>query len=205
MLIYEMTGPNPTNFVDIGNATSILCSLHNQYLETSVSKDELTDLYHLAAPVVYRRAMAILGDKEEALDATQDVFLTIYSKLSTFRGESDITTWIYKITTNHCLNRLRSIKTDTRLLDQISKINGPQTSPNMEAAIESRDLLIYLTRRLDTRKIQILYHFYHDQMTQKEIGEVMGITERAVRKSLKKTMDKVTKQGVSLETLRGAL
>jgi len=49
----------------------------------------------------------ILGDREEALDVSQEVFLTIYRKLGTFRGESSLKTWIYCIAVHRAANRFR--------------------------------------------------------------------------------------------------
>ncbi len=67
---------------------------------------------------VYNQAYRILGSREEAEEATQDVFMRVYRGLSAFRGESRLSTWVYRITTNVCLNRLRLKKHDTVSLDE---------------------------------------------------------------------------------------
>jgi RNA polymerase sigma-70 factor, ECF subfamily len=66
--------------------------------------DELFDRYQ---PMVFNLAYRILGDREEALDISQEVFLTIYRKMHHFRGDSSLKTWIYRIAVNRASNRCR--------------------------------------------------------------------------------------------------
>ena len=56
---------------------------------------------------VFAVAMRMLGREEDALDATQDAFLTVYRKSGQFRGESAFTTWLHRITVNACYDILR--------------------------------------------------------------------------------------------------
>ncbi|MEE8399857.1 MAG: RNA polymerase sigma factor [Desulfobacterales bacterium] len=56
---------------------------------------------------VYNQAYRMLGSTEEAEDAAQDIFFRIYDSLDQFRGESRISSWIYRITANVCIGRLR--------------------------------------------------------------------------------------------------
>lgn len=67
----------------------------------------IDQLYRRYGPVVLRRARAILGDEEQARDLVQEVFVQVLEKKGGFRGEASPMTWIYRITTNLCLNRLR--------------------------------------------------------------------------------------------------
>lgn len=57
--------------------------------------------------MVFYLALRIVGDREEALDVSQEVFLTIHRKLHRFRAESSLKTWIYRITLNRASNRCR--------------------------------------------------------------------------------------------------
>jgi RNA polymerase sigma-70 factor, ECF subfamily len=57
--------------------------------------------------MVFNLAFRILGDREEALDVSQEVFLTIYRKINDFRGESSLKTWVYRIAVNRASNRCR--------------------------------------------------------------------------------------------------
>jgi RNA polymerase sigma-70 factor, ECF subfamily len=70
----------------------------------SLSFDEIFARYN---SMVFSLAMHILGDREEALDVSQEVFLTIYRKMATFRGDASLKTWIYCITAHRAANQFR--------------------------------------------------------------------------------------------------
>ncbi|MCC6162423.1 MAG: sigma-70 family RNA polymerase sigma factor [Acidobacteria bacterium] len=74
-----------------------------------LSGDELacTELVETHQRMVYQLAFHLLGDKEEALDLSQDVFLTVFRMLDRFRGQSALRTWIYRIVVNQARNRQR--------------------------------------------------------------------------------------------------
>jgi RNA polymerase sigma-70 factor (ECF subfamily) len=57
---------------------------------------------------VYTLCLRILGDPDDAAEATQDAFLKVWRSLGTFRGDSMFTTWLYRVTTNTAISRLRS-------------------------------------------------------------------------------------------------
>jgi len=69
-----------------------------------ISFEELFDRY---SSMVFSLAFKVLGDREEALDVSQEVFLAIYSKMDSFRGESSLKTWIYSIAVHRASNRFR--------------------------------------------------------------------------------------------------
>lgn len=72
--------------------------------EISLSFEEIFARYN---SMVFGLAFHILGDREEALDVSQEVFLTIYRKMDSFRGESSLKTWIYCIAAHRAANRFR--------------------------------------------------------------------------------------------------
>src|SRR5574341_1495074 len=59
---------------------------------------------------IYGLAMSILKNESDAEEATQDVFMTVFQKAFTFKGESALYSWIYRICVNACLMRLRGKK-----------------------------------------------------------------------------------------------
>ncbi|MFN8057804.1 MAG: sigma-70 family RNA polymerase sigma factor [Vicinamibacterales bacterium] len=57
--------------------------------------------------MVYQLAFNLLGDHQEALDLSQEVFLSVFRALASFRGQSSLRTWVYRIAVNHARNRQR--------------------------------------------------------------------------------------------------
>jgi RNA polymerase sigma-70 factor, ECF subfamily len=78
-------------------------------LESVHSNIDLTfdELFERYSSMVFSLVFHILGDREEALDVSQEVFLTIYRKMDSFRGESSLKTWIYSIAVHRAANRFR--------------------------------------------------------------------------------------------------
>lgn len=161
--------------------------------------DKLDELYRRFAPRIYSRCLFILADEEEALDAVHDIFLKLKRKMPSFRGDSEVMTWIYRIATNHCLNRLRSRKAYNRAVERLSRDPTFKHEDDAIAKAEKRDLIIRLCRGIHRRKVQMIFHRYYDEMNHAEIARIMGISERAVRKALKSFLDKAGSRLAVLE------
>jgi RNA polymerase sigma-70 factor (ECF subfamily) len=56
---------------------------------------------------VFNLTYRMLGSREEAEDLAQEVFITVFKSIDTFRGDSKLSTWLYRITANHCKNRIK--------------------------------------------------------------------------------------------------
>lgn len=76
---------------------------------------------------VFGVAYRMLGDRAEAEDLAQEVFVTLYHSLASFRGEAKLSTWIYRITRNRCLNRIKFLK--RRHIGQHADIDDPHVAP----------------------------------------------------------------------------
>ena len=56
---------------------------------------------------VYNLTYRMLGNREEAEDLAQEVFITVFKSIDSFRGDSKFSTWLYRISANHCKNRIK--------------------------------------------------------------------------------------------------
>lgn len=65
------------------------------------------ELYRLHARRLYSLMVRMTGSAQDAEDLLQDVFLVAHRKLGSFRGESSLGTWLYRLAVNHCLDHLR--------------------------------------------------------------------------------------------------
>ena len=87
-----------------GDSSDAVAGLRADSGSVAVDFEEVFERYHA---LVFHLAYRILGEREEALDVCQEVFLSIYRKLGHFRGESSLKTWIYRIALNRAANRCR--------------------------------------------------------------------------------------------------
>ena len=56
---------------------------------------------------VYNLTYRMLGNREEAEDVAQEVFITVFKSIDSFRGDAKLSTWLYRVTANHCKNRIK--------------------------------------------------------------------------------------------------
>jgi RNA polymerase sigma-70 factor (ECF subfamily) len=141
-----------------------------------VTASELERLFRAHGPMVLRRARRILGDADEAREALQDIFASLLDPHAGFRGRSSMTTWLYGITTHHCLNRLRDRKNRARLLDEAHLAAPVAAAAPAEAIATAADLLARMPEELAT----VVVHYYLDEMSHAEIARLLGCSRRHV-------------------------
>ncbi|MBE6913984.1 MAG: sigma-70 family RNA polymerase sigma factor [Ruminococcaceae bacterium] len=115
--------------------------------------------------MVYNLALRSLGNREDAEDAAQEVFMKAYAALATMRGDSKLSVWLYRITNNVCIDMLRR-RRDTLSLsceteDGESEFDLPDSRFDPAAIAERRDLREQVSRALaqlpdDARQIFLL-------------------------------------------------
>lgn len=118
------------------------------------------------------------GDNELAADASQEIFLKVWENLDTFRNESTVSTWIYRITVNTCLLYLRksSFRKEIRALVMPEVISETYSNENEE---QLQKMYRCIQKLEDTNKLIILMTL--DRIRYQEIAKVIGITEETLR------------------------
>jgi RNA polymerase sigma-70 factor (ECF subfamily) len=154
-----------------------------------MDRSELERLYQRCGAAVERRCRALLGDGEEARDMVQEVFLRAVRSADAFRGDASPTTWLYRITTNLCLNKLRDRKAEVpiEIMAPLLAARGPSPEGEASAKQQAAALLAGLDR--PTREA-VVYH-YLDGMTQDEIARVTGWSRRTIGKRLSRLQERV--------------
>ena len=143
---------------------------------------DITALYRRYGDLVVGRCRTLLRNEADAQDACQEVFLKLHRHRDGFRGEASPSTWIFRITTTTCLNRLRSRR--RRPEDPVAELPAVETTDSLLDALAVRDLLERLLAGEDERTQSCVVYHYVDGMTHDEIGELIGISGAAVRKRI---------------------
>ncbi|MCB1033458.1 MAG: sigma-70 family RNA polymerase sigma factor [Acidobacteria bacterium] len=151
----------------------------------------------------------LLGDPEDARDAAQEVFLKVYRKAAGFRPEGQVFTWMYRIATNHCLNKLRRRRI-VRFVgwSEKERDGAPwqprDPGPGPEREVEARARW-HRTRgaiaRLPAGQQGVLVLAKFEGLSYRQIAQVLGITESAVESRLFRAMQ--TLRRAQEEELRG--
>lgn len=155
---------------------------------------ELVERHHRRLLRVCER---LLGDPEDARDAVQEVFLKVLRKAAGFRPQALVSTWLYRIAVNHCLNQLRR----RRLVRMISLspagggdeagIDPPEERPDAQRELAARQRWRATRRAIAAlppgqRAVLVLARF--EGLSYREIADTLGITLGAVESRLVRAM-----------------
>jgi RNA polymerase sigma-70 factor (ECF subfamily) len=136
-------------------------------------------LYKQHSTRLYNLAGRMMGAHGEADDLLQDIFLLAYRKLGSFRGESSLGTWLYRLAMNHCLDVLRNRQ--TRMGQQTDSLDEPDADPVASPVpVVGAVSRIDLERAIDTLPPACRAAFLlHDVegFGHQEVGTMLGISE----------------------------
>ncbi|MBL8953653.1 MAG: sigma-70 family RNA polymerase sigma factor [Myxococcaceae bacterium] len=144
------------------------------------------ELYSQYGPMVLRRARAMLGDEQAARDATQEIFLKVFSAWAAFRADSSPVTWLYRATTNHCLNLLRNGARHSAALDLLGRtlvghtLVGHTAGGHTSVGLDERLTLRAVLDRVPAPLREIAVYYYLDQLSHDEIAKLTGVSRRTV-------------------------
>jgi RNA polymerase sigma-70 factor, ECF subfamily len=139
---------------------------------------------------VYNQAWRMLGGREDAEEAAQDAFLRIHRSLEDFRGESQLSSWIFRIVANVCITRLRRKQMQMESLDEPLETGGraavdslADESPNPEEELEAGQTAENLreqVRRLPALWAQAISLHHFEGLSYEEAAEAMQIPRATV-------------------------
>ena len=129
---------------------------------------------------VFAHAMRLLGDRAEAEDVAQDAMLKLWRIAPDWRsGEAQVSTWLYRVTANMCIDRIRKRRTTN--FDDLPEMADDSASviETMEQK-ERHEALQDALDQLPDRQKQAVVLRHIDGLSNPEIGQIMDITPRAV-------------------------
>jgi len=157
------------------------------------SRDKFQMLVEKYQAMIFRTCMGFLHNKDDADDLTQEVFIQTYQSLNSFKGDAAFSTWIYRIAVNASLNRVRK-NSGTPILNRLQVLfdNRKEKEISFTSYDDTEDPEIILIRKEKSKWIQdaldslpenqktAIVLSKYDDLSQKEIAEIMKITEGAV-------------------------
>ncbi|CAN5548639.1 RNA polymerase sigma factor SigM [soil metagenome] len=129
---------------------------------------------------LFRVAVRLLGDREEARDATQTAFLKAYQALATCERGRRFFSWIYRILLNDCLNTLRARRPTQPLGDLPQPLRAGDPVETIEIRRRVRQAL--LTLPLEQREVIILRHFA--ELSYEEVAAALQVPAKTVKSRL---------------------
>jgi RNA polymerase sigma-70 factor (ECF subfamily) len=138
---------------------------------------DIAALYTRYAPMVYRRVLRFYGP-QEAEEVVQEVFERALTRWHGFRGESSPSTWLYQLTTRHCINRKRDAARRRELWQEHAPGVVPQ--PTTAASQETLAVLQQIWDRLDDELVMIGVAYHLDGLSHADIAAQLGCSRRTV-------------------------
>jgi RNA polymerase sigma-70 factor (ECF subfamily) len=159
--------------------------------------------------MVYNLILSFLQNTEDAEDVTQEVFIEVFRSLNKFKGNSTISTWIYRISVNKSLDFLRkknrkkrfafinSLFTNEDKNQEIIQVANFEHPGVLLEQKENARILFKLINELKENQKTAFILFHIEELSQKEIAEIMGISSKAVelliRRAKLKLKEKIEK------------
>lgn len=140
---------------------------------------------------VFNTIYSIMGNAQEADDIAQEVFLKVYTKADSFKGESSFSTWLYRITVNRCIDELRRRK---------NKIISYEIEFNQEEKLKLKDVLASrendITEKLRQKELQDIIQKAMNSLPEKyriilTLKETEGLSYKEISQIMKISLAKV--------------
>jgi len=187
---------------------NLLYPLLSTDLNKKVTDEELVKLYLETQNVAYfnliykrysgkifGKCLSLLKHEDEAEDATQDVMMKILLNMSKYSGRSRFSTWIYSITYNYCIDFIRRKKKDPSVyvddfLDNMDVEDDVEDTFLLEMNVKRLKIIL---EEIPTSDKSILLMKYQDEMSIKEIGQILDKSESAIKMKIKRAKQKFKK------------
>jgi RNA polymerase sigma-70 factor (ECF subfamily) len=173
-------------------------SLTDEELVIQIVKTKNTvlfeELYDRYSKVVYNKCLGFSKNEAEAKDLTQDVFIRLFVKLGSFKGNSKFSTWLYALTYNYCVNYVnrnaskKIEKNAVRFDDLNMDLMETSKSSLFELKVDKLEKALELIAPEDK---MILLLKYQDEMPVSEISKILLIGKSAVKMRLKRARGRV--------------
>jgi len=145
------------------------------------------DAYERYGRALLRKAERIVGNREDARDILQALFVDLYQRSD---APMDLP-YLYRAITNRCLTFLRDESNRGRLLEHHDQALVPSRRTACDDVVIGHDLLLKLVRELDAGESEVLAYRFVDDMTQDEIATLLGLSRKTIGRRLDRIREAV--------------
>ena len=164
--------------------------LVDRYLNGDMSAfDELMIRYERQ---IYRVCYRFVENRDDAMDLAQEVFIKAFEHLPSFRRESSLKTWLYRIAMNHCINH---VKKNVREFVEVTEFTGsirPSIQSDLEQT-EQREQFRRMVKYLPPKQKAILELRINEELSYEEIANMSGRSVSTIKASVFFALEKLKK------------
>lgn len=152
--------------------------------------------YSRYSMLIFKRCFSLLKDEYIAEDACQEIFLKIILNFSSFKGRSKLSTWIYRITNNHCLDKLK--KKHKQFIHweddymKYAKIEDETYKDRITSHLKT-DIIPSVFEKIQSHYKKILLMKYEENLSIQEICSIINKSESATKMQIKRARLKFKK------------
>ncbi len=151
----------------------------------------IAELYTQYSEYVTRICFRYVKNQDDAKDLTQEIFVKLIDRVDSFQGSSQISTWLYRVAANHCLDYLRWKKRQTQLLED-SVFDKNESAPDAYAAKAQERLVEKVMAESSEEDRHLLFLHFQAGLTHLEIAEIEGVSRVAITKRLSKAQERIS-------------
>jgi RNA polymerase sigma-70 factor, ECF subfamily len=142
-------------------------------------------LYDLHRTKVYNLSWRMLGKPQDAEDALQEIFIKVFDRIKNYRGESAFSTWLYRMTANHCLDILRRRK----ILSFIGMDHAPEASDRSESGRLGEQMglspvIEKALNKLPEKQKRCLVMREMEDLSYEDIAQALGLSLGSVKSNI---------------------
>src|SRR5262249_7629170 len=141
---------------------------------------------------IYRVCYRFVENRDDAMDLAQDVFIKAFEHLSSFRRESSLKTWLYRIAINHCINHVKKHSHEFVEVNESTGSIRPTVHAHMEHQ-EQREQFRRMIKHLPPKQKAILELRINEQLSYEEIAKISGRTVSTIKASVFFALEKLRK------------
>jgi len=158
------------------------------------NREAFGELYDRYYKKVYHRCLSFAKDPDEAFDLAQESLMKAFDKLYTFRGDSSFSTWLYTITTRHCLAgwKKEHRKKGVALPGQADQphFDLPEADGAVDR-VEQETIMFQLLQALPEPELQLLMLKYKDGVSIERLQSTFDLSSSAIKMRLKRSKEKL--------------
>lgn len=146
---------------------------------------DFEEIYSMYSPQIFRVCMGYVNDHDQAKDLTQETFIAVWRNLSSFRNESKISTWIFRIATNNCLRAIEKNK-------RVTKVDLPFDLPAMHEETQEEKLTFLYNCIAELEEVdRIIISLVLEDVPQAEIASIVGLSTGNIRVKIHRIKEKL--------------
>lgn len=164
--------------------------------EIEDKEDLIDEIMNKYGQEVLQLVYSYVNNKEVAEDLTQDIFVKCYKSLHTYKGKSDVKTWLWRIAINQCKDYIKSWYNKKVIVTEDDFMYMESQKESVEQTVmqnaEDRELASAVMN-LPIKYREVIYLFYYEELSIKEIATVIDVKENTIKTRLKKAKELLKK------------